>query len=64
MSDREMRERIEAVLRGLEVRTLEERIAPVKCDKNPDAPECAPVARYGVVEDPDPEPSVRYGIGF
>ncbi|MFH1811294.1 MAG: hypothetical protein ABIJ09_21320 [Pseudomonadota bacterium] len=60
MTEREMRTKIDSVLRDLEVQELEERIAPVKCDKNPDAPECAPVARYGVVEDP----VVRYGIGF
>lgn len=43
-----MRDKVDQVLRDLEVQALEERIAPVKCDKNPEAPECGIVAEYGV----------------
>jgi hypothetical protein len=66
MNDKVMREKVEQVLRELEVRALEERIAPVKCDKNPEAPECGIVAEYGVspMYGVEEDPVVRYGIGF
>jgi hypothetical protein len=63
MNDREMRVKVETVLAALDARELEQRIAPVKCDKNPEAPECLVVDLYGV----PPECSggvCRYGIGF
>ena len=57
MDERRMREHVDQVLAGLEAEQLEERIAPVKCDKNPEAPECQMVSLYGIepaygVEDP------------
>jgi len=65
MNDTAMRQKIEDVLAGMELKQLEDRIAPVKCDKNPEAPECQPVARYGVVDDGSgDDPVVRYGVGF
>jgi hypothetical protein len=48
MNDAVMRDRIDAVLLNLEVRSLEDRIAPVKCEKNPDAPECQVDTLYGI----------------
>ncbi|MFH1811296.1 MAG: hypothetical protein ABIJ09_21330 [Pseudomonadota bacterium] len=48
MNDRSMRDRIDHVLATLEVQALEERIAPVKCDKNPEAAECQVQPMYGV----------------
>ncbi len=51
MDDRRMRRRIDEVLDALDVRELEERIAPVKCEKNPEAPECSVVPEYGVHTD-------------
>lgn len=51
MNEQKMRGTIEDVLKGMDVAALEERIAPVKCEKNPEAPECQPVMRYGVVID-------------
>ncbi|MBN2358282.1 MAG: hypothetical protein JXR83_02435 [Deltaproteobacteria bacterium] len=59
MNEKSMQDRIDQVLAGLDAEQLEQRIAPVKCEKNPDAPECQPVAMYGV----EP-PVVRYGVGF
>jgi hypothetical protein len=37
---REVRERVRRVLETLEAEELEERVAPVKCSKHPDSPEC------------------------
>jgi hypothetical protein len=48
MNDTLMRAKVDRVLHEMDVRQLEERIAPVKCDKNPEAPECGIVAEYGV----------------
>ena len=62
MNKKLMLDKIDQVLAGLKVKELEQRIAPVKCEKHPDAPECQVVAMYGV--DPDPGPVVRYGVGF
>jgi len=50
MNEQKMRARIDEVLEGLELKQLEERIAPVKCEKNPEAPECQAVALYAVAE--------------
>ena len=67
MNDREMRAKVETVLAALDARELEQRIAPVKCDKNPEAPECQAVALYSVectgTDCGVPLPT-RYGIGF
>ncbi len=57
MDDRKMRSHVDQVLAGLEAEQLEERIAPVKCEKNPEAAECMSVALYGIepaygIEDP------------
>jgi hypothetical protein len=60
MNKKLMLDKIDEVLTGLEVEQLEQRIAPVKCEKNPDAPECQAQPMYGV----DPDPVVRYGVGF
>ena len=59
MNDDKMRSKIDQVLDDMEVQALEERIAPVKCDKTPGHPDCQVVAEYGVIEPVD-----RYGIGF
>ncbi len=48
MNDKAMRDKIAQVLGELGVEALEERIAPVKCEKNPEAPECQIMVRYGV----------------
>jgi len=48
MDDRSMRSKIDDVLAGMELRQLEDRIAPVKCEKNPEAPECQVADLYGV----------------
>ncbi|MBN2360974.1 MAG: hypothetical protein JXR83_16075 [Deltaproteobacteria bacterium] len=58
-----MRQKVARVLVEIEVLELEQRLAPVKCDKNPEAPECVIVDLYGV----PPECSggaCRYGVGF
>ncbi|MBN2358283.1 MAG: hypothetical protein JXR83_02440 [Deltaproteobacteria bacterium] len=54
MNEKLMRESVEKVLEQLDAEELEKRIAPVKCEKNPEAPECQIVALY----------AVRYGIGL
>jgi len=50
------RSRVDRFLQGLRAEDLEERIAPVKCDKHPDSPDCGgedyAVPMYG---DPTPE---------
>ncbi|MBN2358284.1 MAG: hypothetical protein JXR83_02445 [Deltaproteobacteria bacterium] len=55
MDDQKMRTAVERVLAEMDAAELEQRIAPVKCDKNPEAPECQPQTLYGVD---------RYGIGY
>jgi len=60
MNKKMMQDKIDEVLAGLKVKELEQRIAPVKCEKTPDAPECQVQPMYGV----DPGPVVRYGVGF
>ena len=52
MDDKRLQDRIEAVLETLSAQQLEQRIAPAKCEKNPDDPQCGAVALYGV-ECPD-----------
>jgi len=67
MNDQAMRDKVAAVLSALEARELEQRIAPVKCDKNPEAPECQAVALYSVEctgSDCGVPLPTRYGIGF
>jgi len=67
MNKKLMLDKIDQVLAGLKVKELEQRIAPVKCDKNPEAPECQAVALYSVectgTDCGVPLPT-RYGIGF
>ena len=48
MNDQNMRLRIDQVLASLDAAELEQRIAPVKCEKNPAAPECQMQTLYGV----------------
>jgi len=48
MNESSMRSKIDEVLADMELRQLEDRIAPVKCEKNPDAPECMAQPEYGV----------------
>jgi len=38
--ERDVRERLRRALAMLEIEDLEERVAPVKCAKHPDSPEC------------------------
>ena len=47
MNDQKMRLHVDQVLATLDAAELEQRIAPVKCEKNPEAPECQAVVRYG-----------------
>lgn len=47
MNENQMKARIEEVLAQMEATALEERIAPVDCQKKPDHPDCQPVIRYG-----------------
>jgi len=58
-----MRKTVDRVLASMDAAELEQRIAPVKCDKNPEAPECQVVTEYGVVTDYG-IPAPRYGVGF
>ena len=37
-----VRDRVRRLIEALESEDLEERVAPVKCSKHPDAPECIP----------------------
>ena len=48
MNDSSMRAKIDEVLAGLDAEALEDRIAPVKCEKNPSAPECQVDTLYGI----------------
>jgi hypothetical protein len=64
MNDKQMRDKIEAVLSRMEVQALEERIAPVKCDKQPDHPDCQAVALYMAPEYGIDDPAPRYGVGY
>lgn len=48
MNDQKMRARIDNVLAELDATELEQRIAPVKCEKNPEAPECQMHTLYGI----------------
>jgi len=46
-----VRERLDRFLHALALEDLEERVAPVKCNKHPDSPECMDyygVPAYGV----------------
>jgi hypothetical protein len=55
----DVRERVRRVLAALRPEDLEERIAPVKCNKHPDSIECATdygVPRYAVPEYGTPPP--------
>ena len=64
MNEKLMKAKIDQVLSNMKVETLEERIAPVKCDKTPDHPDCQVVALYMAPEYGVDDPVVRYGIGF
>jgi len=44
--ERAVRSRMRALLANLRPEDLEERVAPVKCEKHPDSPECG--MDYGV----------------
>lgn len=48
MNPDEMHAQVDRVVASMTVQALEERIAPVKCDKNPEAPECQVHSKYGV----------------
>jgi len=56
MNTVKMHDKIEEVLAGMKAEALEDRIAPVKCEKNPDAPECQVVTFYGVTDYGIPDP--------
>jgi hypothetical protein len=47
MDSTALRARLREILRSLDPEDLEERVAPVKCQKHPDSPECD-VVEYGV----------------
>jgi hypothetical protein len=53
MAQDTVRERVRRALAALQAEDLEERVAPVKCNKHPDAPECT--EDYGVVRYAVPE---------
>jgi hypothetical protein len=61
MERAEVRERLAWVLRALAPEDLEDRVAPVKCNKHPDSDACGvdmyAVPGYGAPDDsfPDPE---------
>ena len=63
MDDKKMRQTVDQVLAGMDAAELEQRIAPVKCDKNPEAPECQVFPEYGVNTDYG-IPAPRYGVGY
>ena len=56
MNTKAMHDKIDEVLAGMDAQALEDRIAPVKCEKNPEAPECQMVTFYGVTDYGIPEP--------
>jgi hypothetical protein len=60
MNDRNMRERIDEVLARMDAAEVEQRIAPVKCEKNPEAPECQAEPLYGIYPEYGVEP--MYGV--
>ncbi|MBN2358285.1 MAG: hypothetical protein JXR83_02450 [Deltaproteobacteria bacterium] len=62
MDDKEMRSAVERVLAGMDAAELEQRIAPVKCDKNPEAPECQVYPEYGIHTDYGVDTPL-YGVG-
>lgn len=71
MNATEMKQRVEDILDSMDAAALEERIAPVKCSKNPDHPDCMTV-KYaspmpegnggGGGESVDPGPVALYGV--
>ena len=61
MNEQELRNRIDDFIEELRVEELEEKIAPVDCNKKPQHPDCQPTTKYG---GPMPEyggPVGRYG---
>ena len=46
--------RVEEVLAEMTVEELEEKIAPVDCNKKPNHPDCQAVLLYGVQPNPNP----------
>jgi hypothetical protein len=50
VDDKLMRQTVDQVLADLDAAELEQRIAPVKCEKNPEAPECQMHTLYGVTD--------------
>ena len=60
IGEQDVRTRVQRVLASLTAEDLEERVAPVKCEKHPDSPECGTVdygvPPYGVPEYGTPTP--------
>jgi hypothetical protein len=64
--DGSMRERVLGLIAALRPEDLEERLAPIKCSKHPDSPECASdygIPPYGAPEYGSPEYAApAYGV--
>jgi hypothetical protein len=63
MTNETIRKRVERVLEALRGEDLEERVAPVKCNKHPEHPDC--MSDYGVIWYGGPEygtPDPDYGV--
>jgi hypothetical protein len=55
----DVRDRVRRAIAALDVEDLEERVAPVKCNKHPESPECGDY--YGIPPYGAPEPPPEGG---